>query len=285
MNFVILDLEWNGTYSKKLQSYINEIIEFGAVKVDEQMNITDKFSMIVRPEIGKKLCSSVRTLTNLTTEDVNKGYPFPYAINKFRKFTKDCILMTWSTSDIYALISNSQYHLKTDRLPFVKEYVDLQTYCQDMLGVSEKTLGLSTAAEMLNIDISDIPQHRAVSDSIITAMCFKELYSKPAVISHIQRADCDEFYNQLNFHTTFLSSLENPAVDKSVMFFNCCKCGARTEQTSGWEPKNKAFFAKFSCPVCDNAFTGKIQFKVKYDGVVPVKKVLIPQKQPSETNA
>ena len=35
MNFVILDLEWNGTYSRRLKGFMNEIIEFGAVKVDK----------------------------------------------------------------------------------------------------------------------------------------------------------------------------------------------------------------------------------------------------------
>ena len=33
MDIVILDLEWNGTYSRRLKGYINEIIEFGAVTV------------------------------------------------------------------------------------------------------------------------------------------------------------------------------------------------------------------------------------------------------------
>ena len=32
MEYVILDLEWNGTYSRRKQGFINEIIEFGAVK-------------------------------------------------------------------------------------------------------------------------------------------------------------------------------------------------------------------------------------------------------------
>lgn len=273
MNFVILDLEWNGCYCKKIGGFINEIIEFGAVKLDSQINIIDKFSMIVRPEIGKKISASVQNLTNLTNEEVNKGYPFPYAISKFRKFTKNCVLMTWSNSDLYALISNSRYHLKNERLPFLKQYVDLQIYCQDMLGIS-KSLGLSTAAEILNIDISEIPQHRAVGDSIITAMCFKSLYSKLAVISHIQYADCDEFYNRLNFHPTFISSFDNPLINKSAMFFNCCHCGARTVQQTEWEAKNKSFFALFKCPNCSNHFKGKIQFKIKYNGVTTIKKVL-----------
>lgn len=276
MNFVILDLEWNGCYCKKLDRFINEIIEFGAVKVDERMNIIDKFSVIVRPQIGKKLRSSVTTLTSLTSEEVSKGYPFTYALSKFRKFSKDCIIMTWSISDIHALMQNSSYHLLTNRLPFLKQYVDLQDYCQDMLGLSgsEKQLGLNTAAEMLKIDTSDIPHHRALWDSIVTFMCFKEVYSKSALISYIQKADCDTFYERLLFHPTFICNLDNPIIDKEKMFFNCNKCGHRTTRRSEWEAKNKSFLADFICPSCQNSFKGKIQFKLKYDSVTTIKKVM-----------
>ena len=56
MDFVILDLEWNGTYSRRLKGFMNEIIEFGAVKVDENLNILDTFSALVRPQVGRS-CS------------------------------------------------------------------------------------------------------------------------------------------------------------------------------------------------------------------------------------
>lgn len=49
MNFVILDLEWNGSYSKKLKQYINEVIQFGAVKVTEDLTVIDTFDTFVNP--------------------------------------------------------------------------------------------------------------------------------------------------------------------------------------------------------------------------------------------
>ena len=50
--YVILDLEWNGTYSRRIKGFINEIIEFGAVKVDESLNILDTYEALVRPQVG-----------------------------------------------------------------------------------------------------------------------------------------------------------------------------------------------------------------------------------------
>ena len=61
MNFVILDLEWNPSYSKKLKGFINEIIEFGAIKVNSDLEIIDTFSALVRPQIGKKLNEKITT--------------------------------------------------------------------------------------------------------------------------------------------------------------------------------------------------------------------------------
>ena len=36
MEYIILDLEWNAAYSRRRGGFINEIIEFGAVKADEK---------------------------------------------------------------------------------------------------------------------------------------------------------------------------------------------------------------------------------------------------------
>ena len=55
MNIVILDLEWNGTYSRKLKGFMNEIIEFGAVKVDGNLNVVDTFESLVRPQVGNTI--------------------------------------------------------------------------------------------------------------------------------------------------------------------------------------------------------------------------------------
>ena len=43
MDFIIMDLEWNNTYARKTKGFINEIIEIGAVKLDENLNFKDKF--------------------------------------------------------------------------------------------------------------------------------------------------------------------------------------------------------------------------------------------------
>ena len=121
MDFVILDLEWNGTYSRRLKGFMNEIIEFGAVKVDENLNILDTFSALVRPPVGKKLSGKIKTLTNLTNEDLATGLQFMQVMSQFKKWMGKAILMTWGTSDILALIENCKYFCGSERIPFTQK--------------------------------------------------------------------------------------------------------------------------------------------------------------------
>lgn len=275
MNYVIFDLEWNGCYCKKLDCYINEIIEIGAVKLDEQLNITNKFSILVRPEIGKRLSSSVKTLTSLTYEELVHGAPFRYAYSKFKKFCTGSILMTWSTSDIDALVSNVKYHYKQDKIDFMKQYADIQQYCHDMLGLNDmNALGLQAAAEMLEIDTYDIPQHRATFDSIVSSLCLKKLYHKEALQSYIVDTSDGSFYERLFFRPYFITDIKDSDVDRNVMFFNCPECGARAVRKTEWEEKHKGFIAEFQCPECKHDFNAKIQFKKKYDSVNVIKKLV-----------
>ena len=104
MNIVILDLEWNGAYSRRLHGYINEIIEFGAVKLDQKLNITDRFSCFVKPQVGKKISSIISDLTSITDAHLSDAMPFLQVMSRFRKWAGNCVIATWGTSDILALI-------------------------------------------------------------------------------------------------------------------------------------------------------------------------------------
>ena len=157
MNIVILDLEWNGSYSKKVHHYVNEIIEIGAVKVDENLNEIDTFSMLVKPEIGKKLSSHIASLTHISNDELfEKGLSFKAATDKFREFSADSVILTWGTSDILTLMDNFSYYTGDSEIPFLKSYCNLQEYCEYMLDVHNPAaqLGLLNCAEMLGIESS-----------------------------------------------------------------------------------------------------------------------------------
>ena len=43
---------------------------------------------------------------------------------------------------------------------------------------------------------------------------------------------------------------------------------AEASRENEWRLKNKSYRANFRCKHCDNRFIGRVQFKLKYDGMV-----------------
>lgn len=284
LEYVILDLEWNGTYSKRRKKNINEIIEFGAVKLDENLNIIDDFSHLIKPQVGKRLNSIVGELTNISMDELNgSNNTFTHVYSKFKDFIKDSVILTWGNGDLRVLIENIEYYLKTSVIQNMDYYLDAQVYTQKLLDLSDgaKQLGLSAAAEMLSIGFEKESLHRALDDSLLTYECFKKLYNAKLVKSMVENVD-DEFYKKLLFKNTILSNLNNPLIDKEKLKFKCGKCKRRAKQMSPWRLRNKSFQADFYCRSCDYKFVGRVQYKLKYEGVV-VKQTSRPYK-PNDNN-
>lgn len=279
MEFVILDLEWNGTYSKRKNGFFNEIIEFGAVKVNECLCVVDTFSELVKPQIGKKLSSKVKSLTNISSEELGLGIPYTKAVSKFKRFLGGAVLMTWGTSDILALMENHKYYLGTDRLDYITAYINLQSFCEQRVYYEKgKQMGLSTAAQLLGIDEQGVEHHRALDDSLLALACFRRLYDAEELKRFFEDASKDEFYDKMRFKTTILCDLTNPLLKNVDMSFSCQQCGAKARRIEDWEFKNKSYRANFQCPRCGEEFKGRIQFKLKYEGVM-VKKTIVPPKE------
>ena len=83
MEYVILDLEWNQPVSRSrmVKSPIRlsgEIIQMGAVKVNEKLEILDTFDVDIKPVYYKKMNKMVSDLTGIKTDDLQrKGFHLP----------------------------------------------------------------------------------------------------------------------------------------------------------------------------------------------------------------
>lgn len=287
--YVILDLEWNGTYSRRIKGFINEIIEFGAVKVDESLNILDTYEALVRPQVGKKISGKICTLTSITNEELEGGLQFMQVTSRFRKWMGGAVLLTWGTSDILTLIENCRYFCGNQRIPFLDKYIDLQAYCQQMLNAEPgRQLGLTTAAGLLGISGDDFDHHRALGDSLLSLRCLQRVYD-PLRLSAMEQTADDEFYRRMTFKTMILCDLNSPLIRPGDMVFHCADCGRPAQRVGDWQLKNKSYRAIFTCRSCHSSFYGRVQFKLKYEGLM-VKKSIIPirpesaapQQQPSQ---
>ena len=285
MNFVILDLEWNSSYSKKSKGFMSEIIEFGAVKFNEDFEVIDTFSMLVAPQVSKKLSGKVKELTNISNEELAKGgATYTHVLSRFKKFLGKDLLMTWGTCDILAIMENTKYYEKNDRIDFIDRYCDLQYYCADILGVynAGQQLGLAPAAELIGLDLTDIIQHRALQDSMLSMSIFKNLYYPDKFQKYVETSA--HLHYRLTFKAYYLTDINDPLVNKDEFKFTCDKCGEKMKALTDWVLRNRCFTATLYCEKCDQKMTGKVKFRINYNGM-SIKKKLVPFAEPNEENA
>ncbi len=266
MYFVIMDLEWNNSFNKITQKFMNEIIEFGAVKLDCNLNQVDTFSELIKPVVSKKLHSRIKHLTNLSNDDVRGGKPFLTVVKDFAEWVgDDAVVMSWGDTDLHTLLTNFKWFLKKDSIDFIKKYVDLQKYCQSFINMENiQQAGLSYAADCLGIDSEKFPHHRALDDSLLSSECFKKVYDEEKFSTYIKECDLD-FYKRLVFHPYVIKSRNDPLIDQNQ--FNCfCEiCGGKVKTIKKWKFMNQSFRGIFYCENCDREFKVSLRFKKFYD--------------------
>jgi len=284
MEYVILDLEWNSSYSKKAKHFISEIIEFGAVKFNDTFEVIDTFSMLVIPQVGKKLSGKIKELTNISNEELaTGGATYTHVLSRFKKFLGDSMLLTWGTSDILALMENTDYYEKNNYLDYIILYCDLQRYCAKALGVYNpgRQLGLAMAAQLADVDIADMVQHRALQDAMISMMVFKKLFDKEKLPEYIETSG--SLYDRMVFVPYYLTDMDDPRINKSEFSFVCDECRTKLTEEQPWTKRNRSFVALLRCDACGRRFKGKVKFKINYEGM-SIKKKLLPCPGPEEEN-
>ncbi len=283
MQYVVFDLEWNNVYGRKIKGFINEIIEIGAVKLDEDLNEVSSFSGFVKPSIGKKLRGSVKKLTNITNDDVLGGEPFTQAFSDFRKWigSQPTLILTWGDGDIRVLIENYKYLNGIAFIPFLTDYVDLQSFVQRRVKTEKgQQIGLGKAAEALGIDDTTFSHHRALDDSKLSAECFRKVFDFNELQNYIRPCGT-EFYAKLAFKPYPISNLKNPLVDKKQLVYVCPECRVNAQRQKEWKYSNRFFRTIFKCPCCGNMTKVSVRFMKMYDRV-DVKKTAIPYVPPEE---
>ena len=284
MSYVILDLEWNSAYSYKLKHFVNEIIEFGAVRLDDELNIESTYSSLVKHKIGRKLNGKVKQLTKISiTELKQDGVSFLDAAESFADFLGDSTVLTWGTSDIHALIENYSFFTGDYHIPFLTSYCDLQEYCERALDRYDEgnQMGLGACAELLGVSFSEEEQHRAFADAYLSLKCLKAVAGSAPLENSVLKADCEDFYERMTFKNHFITDINDPEVDKSQLKFSCDRCGSPMRRVKKWRLHNKSFSSDFSCKSCGRKFTGRVAFKKRYEGVKVTRKIveIVPKKK------
>jgi len=270
MEYIILDLEWDSVYYKPEKRFINQILQIGAVKLDEDFKTVGVFNETICSEITTKVTGRFAKLTGITSEKMRQGIPFAEAVKRYNEFSKDTfVTMTWSNSDLYTIIENEEHILKNKVKFDIKNYLDLQKLVQNELSIrgyeSKNQISLEGAAELLGFDTQGYELHTALDDCRVCALMFKECYNKEKFDSLIKDTTSPEFYDCLRFKAYPISDINDSNINKNELKFSCPKCGAKTKRLKAWKYRNRWFVTDFECEVCKYKFNGRVAFKKTFD--------------------
>ena len=180
MNYIVLDLEWNQSptgrvIKNKYGALPFEIIEIGAVKMDEDCKIISSFSRVIKPSVYLKLHKAVARLLPINMRDLLKGRGFIEVITDFLKWCgDDVIFCTWGEADLLQIQRNMRFHGMDIPFPFPFLYIDLQKIFSACHPCGKKNPSLSNAVDMLGLPKGST-FHRAINDAHYTALVAQHL--------------------------------------------------------------------------------------------------------------
>lgn len=174
--YVVMDLEFNCSNNSFVSEkngvrLPNEIIEIGAVKLDNKLEEIDRFCSYIKPSVYTKMNTEVRKLTDITTDMIHEGKDFKETIREFLSWCEDASFVTWSENDIIMIEDNMLYHgMSIDELP---RCFDIQPMFSDQIMDEDRNCALSYA--LWKLDISPEQSHDALNDALNTAEVLRRL--------------------------------------------------------------------------------------------------------------
>lgn len=177
MNYIVYDLEWNQPRSAEEKvtdpvTLSGEIIQIGAVKMDEKMNIVGTYTIMVEPVYYRTMNSAVKKLTGIDDEDLRSGVPFAEAYRGFLEFCgENFTLLTWGGDDMRILTANMAIHGIKAEKPF--ECINIQRVFGRQIAKTKKQISLENAVEMTGEP--PYRAHDALNDAMSSALVCKHM--------------------------------------------------------------------------------------------------------------
>ena len=243
MQYIVLDLEWNQAMSSnasifnKLPIHLRgEIIEIGAVKLDENMCPTEEFTIDVKPIYFKRMHYKVKKLTGFDGERLAHGIAFEDAFSQFREWCgEDVTFLTWGYDDQGIMEQNIIIHdLDWD---WISGWINLQLIYNNQTDGGKNQKSLAAAMEHFNIEQTRIA-HDALGDAYNTAL----------VCTHLDMVNGIENYDEARrvLTSTKNTNSENSDNDSSEPIEHIV--------FPGYESKAEGFsddaLTVIECPVC-----------------------------------
>ena len=168
---IILDLEFNPVRVPEIREKMrSEIIEIGAVKLDDSLREISTFDEYLKPE-HNTVEEKISSLTGITNEQLAPCGGFHEVMHRFMDWIGEepFSLYSWSLTDMNVMLDEIDYKYPEDESydRFFVHWIDLQRIYQRQMGFF-KSMGLTNALGTLNIYF-DGTEHGALADARNTA--------------------------------------------------------------------------------------------------------------------
>lgn len=180
MSYIVLDLEWNQAMSSNASIFnylpihlAGEIIQIGAVKLDENLRPAEEYKSDVKPVYFRRMHYKVKKLTGIDKDRLNRSEPFPVVFEQFRHWCgENPVFVTWGNDDRRIMEQNIIIHdLDWD---WIADWVNLQLIYNMQTGGDKNQKSLATAMEHFSIEQTRIA-HDALGDAYNTALVCSHL--------------------------------------------------------------------------------------------------------------
>lgn len=183
--YVIVDLEMCNVpkgIKREAYNWRNELIQIGAVVVDESLNITDEFMTLVSPEFGA-IDNFIEKLTGISRKAVQGAPKVKEALELFVNWLpSDAVLVSWSENDENQI--RKEIEAKNIFVEGLDNYLNTWVDCQKTFGEkmnAQKNYKLSEALIIADIDY-DEGEHDALVDAKNTAQLFIKMEREPVLV-------------------------------------------------------------------------------------------------------
>ena len=261
MKYIVLDLEWNqGNADIEPQNprLPFEIIEIGAVRLNENREHDGDFSSLIRPVCYHSMHYITGQLVHLTMEALQNERPFTEVMDEFLRWCGDePLFCTWGPNDLTELQRNLLYHDEEPLADGPLPYLDVQKLFGIFLGSRKERRSLEYAIDYLQIP-KDSPFHRAHSDAYYTAKILERLPQEVLRnVSYdafsIPKKRGDELHVRFDDYVKYISrgfSAKSKALgDAEVMSTRCYLCGRKLRKKVRWfTPNGRHYYSVSVCP-------------------------------------
>ena len=296
MNYIVLDLEWNqGQKEDKRDVPTFEIIEIGAVKLDEQFRVVDTFQRLIKPRIYNTMHKITAELVNLDIRDLKDEDNFTKVAKEFLCWCgENYLFCIWGVQDLTEFQKNMDYYRMEPLSKGPLKYYDIQKLyslaCED----GKARLSLSHVVENEQLLDEKVEFHRALGDAYYTARIFQKIQSTELLkrISfdtyRVPENKKEQILWKFDNYTKFISEgyeeKANMLANKSISCVRCIYCDKALRKKIRWySPNNgKHYYTVAKCSE-HGLMKGKIRVrKSKDDKYYVIKTVKSIQEEEAE---